>query len=172
MSRRKVGREPQRRPAQPSPPPGPRVPPFVFVGVLGAAVVAILVAAAAVTGVFDQAATAEGSPPAGRAALPAEVDLDEASALRDAGAFILDVREPGEWAEYHVPGSTLIPLAELPARIGEVPADRDVVVVCRSGNRSASGRDVLLGAGRQSVTSLAGGLAQWRAAGYPTVTGP
>ena len=113
-----------------------------------------------------------GSPARTTAAYPAEVSLEEAAAKREAGSFILDVRQPEEWNEYHVPGSTLIPLGELAARVDEVPRDQEVVVVCRSGNRSATGRDILLNAGFTRVTSLAGGLSQWKAAGFPTVTGP
>lgn len=105
-------------------------------------------------------------------AMSKEVSTIEAVNLRNAGAFILDVRQPEEWNEYHVPGSTLIPLGELEARVKELPRDKQVVVVCRSGNRSATGRDILLRAGFPQVTSLAGGLIQWRAVGYPTVTGP
>jgi rhodanese-related sulfurtransferase len=71
-----------------------------------------------------------------------------------------------------VPGSTLVPLGELESRLVEVPRDQEVVVVCRSGNRSAEARDILLEAGYERVTSMAGGLLQWRAAGYPTVRGP
>ena len=66
----------------------------------------------------------------------------------------LDVRTPEEWNEYHVPGSTSLLLDELPKRVAEVPKDKEVVVVCRSGNRSATGRDVLLKAGYPQVTSL------------------
>lgn len=106
------------------------------------------------------------------ATMPTEVSLTEAMNLRNAGAFILDVRQPDEWNEYHVPGSTLIPLGELAARVKELPHDKPIVVVCRSGNRSATGRDILLRAGFGSVTSLAGGLSQWKAAGHPTVIGP
>jgi rhodanese-related sulfurtransferase len=97
-----------------------------------------------------------------------EISAAEAAALRDDGAFILDVREPEEWAEYHIPGSTLIPLGELQSRANELPRDREIVVVCRSGNRSAEGRDILLDAGFTQVTSLAGGLRDWQAQGYPT----
>ena len=93
--------------------------------------------------------------------------MADAAKKRDAGAFILDVRTPEEWNEYHVPGSTLIPIDELPKRVAEVPKDKEVVVVCRSGNRSATGRDVLLKAGYPQVTSLAGGLKSWRDAGKP-----
>jgi rhodanese-related sulfurtransferase len=105
------------------------------------------------------------------AALPLEVVVAEASALRDGGALILDVREPDEWVAGHIPDATLIPLGELAGRVAEVPTDRQVVVVCRSGNRSASGRDILLAAGHPGVTSMAGGMNDWAAAGYPTVTG-
>jgi rhodanese-related sulfurtransferase len=107
------------------------------------------------------------APAAARPALPAEVSVAEAAAKRDAGAFILDVRTPDEWKDFHVPGSTLIPLDELPNRLAEVPKDKEVVVVCRSGNRSATGRDALLKAGYPQVTSLAGGLTAWRSAGKP-----
>jgi rhodanese-related sulfurtransferase len=103
--------------------------------------------------------------------LPAEVSAADALALREAGAFILDVRQPEEWAAGHIPGATLIPLGDLPSRAAEVPKDRQVVVVCRSGNRSAKGRDILLGAGYPSVTSMAGGMNDWTAAGYPTESG-
>jgi rhodanese-related sulfurtransferase len=107
------------------------------------------------------------APATGRPALPAEVSVAEAAKKRDAGAFILDVRTPEEWNEYHVPGSTLIPIDQLSNRVAEVPKDKEVVVVCRSGNRSATGRDVLLKAGYPQVTSLAGGLTAWRSAGQP-----
>lgn len=106
------------------------------------------------------------------AALPKEISVAEAAAKRDSGAFMLDVRQPEEWIEYHMPGSTLIPLDQLSARLSEVPRDREIVVVCRSGNRSQQGRDILLQAGFSQVTSMAGGLRQWAAAGLPTVSGP
>jgi rhodanese-related sulfurtransferase len=92
--------------------------------------------------------------------------------MRDSGAFILDVREPDEWNESHIPGATLIPLGELASRVDEVPQDQEVVVVCRSGNRSQQGRDILLSAGFTDVTSMAGGVNQWKAAGFETVSGP
>ena len=115
-----------------------------------------------------QAATANSS----AAPLPDEISVAEAAAKRDAGAFILDVRQPDEWNEAHVPGSTLIPLDQLEARLNEVPKDKEVVVICRSGNRSKPGRDALKAAGFTQVTSVSGGLNEWKAAGLPTVTGP
>lgn len=104
--------------------------------------------------------------------LPREVSVTEAAKLQEEGAFMLDVREVSEWNEGHMPGATLIPLGELPARLGEVPQDQPIVVVCRSGNRSATGRDTLLRAGFEAVTSMRGGMNDWKTSGYPTVTGP
>jgi rhodanese-related sulfurtransferase len=106
------------------------------------------------------------------ASLPREISVTEASSMRDAGAFVLDVRQPEEWVEGHIPGATLIPLGELASRVSEVPQGQEIVVVCRSGNRSQQGRDVLLSAGFEQVTSMAGGVNQWGAAGYDIVTGP
>jgi rhodanese-related sulfurtransferase len=104
--------------------------------------------------------------------MPPEISVEEAVAKQQAGAFLLDVREPSEWNDAHIAGATLIPLGELPSRVNELPKDKEIVVVCRSGNRSAQGRDILLNAGFDQVTSMAGGLNQWKAAGYPTVSGP
>lgn len=128
----------------------------------GAAALLVLIVAAFF---FWQSSGAAGG-------LPAEISVSQAAVKRDAGAFILDVRQPEEWNEYHVPDSTLIPLGELASRLNEVPRDREIVVVCRSGNRSQQGRDILQQAGFEQVTSMAGGLSEWRAAGYPTVVGP
>jgi rhodanese-related sulfurtransferase len=104
------------------------------------------------------------------ATLPSEVDVARVIALRGDGAYVLDVREPGEWAAGHIEGATLIPLGDLPSRLAEVPHDAKVVVVCRSGLRAAQGRDILLAAGYPAVTSLAGGMNAWVAAGQPVVT--
>lgn len=106
------------------------------------------------------------------AAMPAEIAVADAKIERDQGAFILDVRTQEEWEAGHIPDATLIPLDQLPARLAEVPEAQHVVVVCRSGNRSAQGRDILKQAGWTLVTSMAGGMNQWTAAGYDTVTGP
>ena len=87
------------------------------------------------------------------------------------GAFILDVREPSEWTQFHIQGATPIPLGSLPNRLAEVPKDRPVVVVCRTGHRSAQGRDILLQAGYTQVTSMTGGLTEWQAQGLPVASG-
>ncbi|MCX6054786.1 MAG: rhodanese-like domain-containing protein [Chloroflexi bacterium] len=104
-------------------------------------------------------------------ALPQEITVAQAAKLHDQGAFILDVREPSEWIQFHIAGAKLIPLGELPNRLNEVPKDQTVVVVCRTGHRSAQGRDILLNAGYTHVTSMTGGLTEWQAQGMPTVSG-
>lgn len=137
---------------------------IVFIAALLIAVIAACQAPAAPQAAVQLAVRGQA---AVRAPLPAEVSVAEAAKKRSAGAFVLDVRTVEEWNEYHVPGSKLIPIDELGARLAEVPKDREVVVVCRSGNRSAKGRDLLLNAGYAQVTSLAGGLQTWRNAGQP-----
>src|SRR5215216_6869424 len=101
------------------------------------------------------------------ASLANEITVGEAYTKYQNGTFVLDVRTLEEWNEYHAPNTTLIPLDQLPARLNEVPKDREIVVVCRSGNRSQEGRDILLNAGFTQVTSVKGGLNEWRANGYP-----
>ena len=139
--------------------------------VLGAAALVVACSPAAPAASSSPGAPAASAPAGSLQALQADVSAAEALALRKSGAFILDVRQPDEWAAGHIPDATLIPLGELASRVNEVPKDRQVVVVCRSGNRSAQGREILLGAGHPSVTSMAGGMNDWAAAGYPTATG-
>lgn len=104
--------------------------------------------------------------------LSAEISVAEAAQLDPKDWFFLDVREPSEWAEVHIPYATLIPLGDLMARLSEIPKNQNIVVVCRSGNRSAVGRDLLLRSGFTSVTSMAGGMSTWQAQGHPVVSGP
>ncbi len=101
---------------------------------------------------------------------PLEISVDQAYQKYNAGAYLLDVRTKAEWDEYHIPNSHWILLDELAQRTAELPRDQEIVVVCRSGNRSQSGRDILLSAGFTQVTSMNGGVNAWRAAGYPIET--
>ena len=103
--------------------------------------------------------------------LPDEISAAQAKDKKDQGAFFLDVREPSEWYPSHIPGSTLIPLGQLENRVTELPRDKEIVVVCRSGGRSSTGRNILKKAGFTQVTSMAGGMIGWKAADYPTVSG-
>ncbi|CAG1014174.1 MAG: rhodanese-like domain-containing protein [Anaerolinea sp.] len=139
-------------------------------GIITAALLIAAVSWFLVSRIVDANTNKTSSTPAAVSLLP-EISVAEAATLRQAGAFILDVREPSEWTEFHIPGATLIPLGELSSRVSELPKDKDIVVVCRSGNRSQSGRDILTQAGFTRVTSMSGGMNQWRSAGYETVTG-
>lgn len=103
--------------------------------------------------------------------LPREVSVAQAYELyQQEDVFVLDVRQPEEWEEYHAPNTTLIPLGELSSRLSEVPTDKKILVVCRSGNRSQEGRNILLNAG-YDATSMAGGLVDWRNSGFPVESG-
>ena len=87
-----------------------------------------------------------------------------------AGAFILDVREDDEWAAGHVPDAVHMPMMQIPTRLEEIPADRDVVVVCRVGGRSAQVVAFLQQNGRERTINLDGGMSGWAAAGRPMVS--
>lgn len=99
-----------------------------------------------------------------------EIDIESLAEHHAGGAIVLDVREPAEYDEGHVPGARLIPLGEMPDRIAEVPADRPLYVICRSGGRSARAVEWLTGQGIDAV-NIAGGTLAWVAAGRPVVPG-
>lgn len=82
--------------------------------------------------------------------------------------FVLDVRNPDEFAEWRIRGAVNIPLTELDERCGEVPRDREVVTVCASGNRSSTAADLLSHRGWK-VATLRGGMTAWGAV-YDSVT--
>lgn len=84
-----------------------------------------------------------------------------------ADAYLLDVREPDEWSAGHAPGAHHVPMQEIPARLGEIPTEGDVVVVCRVGGRSAQVTAYLVAQGWANVSNLAGGMVAWEAAGRP-----
>ena len=84
------------------------------------------------------------------------------------GAWLLDVREPQEWAAGHAPDARHIPLGQVNSRSGEVPRDELIYVICRSGVRSARAASALAGAGWQTV-NVAGGMQDWATAGRPMI---
>jgi rhodanese-related sulfurtransferase len=96
----------------------------------------------------------------------AEVDLQELAAAQRAGALVLDVREPSEYANGHVPGAKLVPPGSLPARIGELPRREPIYVICASGSRSRTA--ALLAAAGLSASSVSGGTNAWVASGAPS----
>jgi phage shock protein E len=102
---------------------------------------------------------------------PAEITVAEAYGKYQAGTFLVDVRTVEEWNEVRVPGVPLIPLDELDERLDEIPAGEEIVVICRSGNRSKQGREILIEAGFTQVASMQGGIKEWQAAGHPVEEG-
>jgi len=99
-----------------------------------------------------------------------EIDVAAAHALVEDGALLLDVRNDDEWEAGHAPAALLMPLPALGDRYTELPTDRRIVVICRSGARSARATEALVGAGYDAV-NVAGGMLAWADAGLPVVTG-
>jgi adenylyltransferase/sulfurtransferase len=100
---------------------------------------------------------------AGATVSATEITPVELKAKLDAGEtpFILDVREPNEYQINKIPGSTLIPLGELPRRYQELPKDRQIVAHCKMGGRSAKAQDYLKTVGFSDVLNLKGGILAW-----------
>jgi len=98
---------------------------------------------------------------------PAEGDAEvSATQLRAERAAerpmtLVDVREPHEWAVRRIDGATLIPLGELPGRLGELDTRLPVVAYCQRGTRSRRAADILRAAGFADVRSLTGGIERW-----------
>ncbi|MBK7201120.1 MAG: rhodanese-like domain-containing protein [Anaerolineae bacterium] len=84
--------------------------------------------------------------------------------------FILDVRQPEEYRLGHIAGAMLIPLGELSQRLKDLPREREILCVCRSGNRSRSATQQLLAQGFKAV-NLSGGMIAWEQAGLPVKKG-
>jgi rhodanese-related sulfurtransferase len=126
----------------------------------------LLSACGAPTAAPIQAAPASTTPASAEELAP-NLEVEEVQALVAAGgAVILDVREVSEYEAGHIPDAQLIPLGELPDRLNEVPRDETVVIVCRSGNRSAQAHQFLLDQGFTNVHNMKGGMNDWIAAGY------
>jgi len=85
----------------------------------------------------------------------------EAQIQEGSTPFLLDVREPHEYAAGHIAGSCLIPLGTLGDRHHELPKEQEIVVICRSGSRSAMATRMLIEAGYRA-TNMVGGMLAWR----------
>jgi hydroxyacylglutathione hydrolase len=83
---------------------------------------------------------------------------------------VVDVREQDEWVGGHVPGALWIPLAELPKRVGDVPAG-SLATICMSGFRSSTAASVLEAAGHREIANVWGGTTAWAQHGYPVRRG-
>lgn len=104
-----------------------------------------------------------------RPAVPERTVTEVANDLEDLerAPQIVDVREPDEWRDGHVPGAVLIPLGELGNRLAELDQTRPIALICRSGNRSGSATAALLQAGYTNVVNVQGGMIAWAQAGLP-----
>ena len=98
-----------------------------------------------------------------------DVHPEVMSAGLPAGVFLLDVRENDEWAAGHAPDAVHVRLGELSARTDEIPRDREVYVICRSGARSAYAAQSLADAGWNTV-NVADGMTGWAVAGRPMIS--
>ncbi|MHB8621202.1 MAG: rhodanese-like domain-containing protein [Chloroflexota bacterium] len=96
-----------------------------------------------------------------------EVSVEEAKRRLDEGAILIDVRDPEEWRSGHAGGARHIPLGQLGSRIDEVPRDKEVLLICRSGGRSASAVRLLRNAGYEKAINVAGGTTAWAQRGLP-----
>jgi rhodanese-related sulfurtransferase len=101
----------------------------------------------------------------------AEIDIAEFAPLVTAGAKVIDVREPHEYADGHVPGAELIPLASVPAQLERFAGDGPTYVICRSGARSMRACELAADAGHE-VINVTGGIMAWIATGFDVTTGP
>lgn len=102
----------------------------------------------------------------------AAIGVDEARCRLDTGdALLVDVREPDEWRAGHVAGATHIPLGTIASRASALPTDREILVICRTGNRSAMAQERLAQAGFTNVTNVTGGVTAWMEQGFPITTG-
>jgi rhodanese-related sulfurtransferase len=82
-----------------------------------------------------------------------------------ADAYVLDVREDDEWAAGHAPTAVHVPMADVPARLDELPDDKPIVVTCRGGGRSSRVVAWLQSQGINDAVNLDGGMKAWSAAG-------
>lgn len=96
------------------------------------------------------------------------VDVQTAQERLVGGARLLDVREAEEWDTGHALGATWIPMGEITDRHAELPTDADILVICRSGGRSATVTEALNAWG-YTAHNVAGGSLAWHAAGLPFV---
>ncbi|ACZ38514.1 rhodanese-like domain-containing protein [Sphaerobacter thermophilus] len=101
-----------------------------------------------------------------------EIDPQQAWERASRGdAVIVDVREPDEVAEVAVPGALVIPLGKLDEEVETIPSDREVLFLCRSGNRSAYATDFYRQRGHERTANITGGIIAWTKANLPTTRG-
>lgn len=96
------------------------------------------------------------------------IDVDTAKAMLEEGdVTLIDVREPQEWAQGHIPGNKLVPLMTLMSNPREHIPEGPVIFYCAEGVRSALACEVAAAIGRKHLYNLEGGIKAWQAKGYP-----
>lgn len=103
------------------------------------------------------------------------VEVAEAERLRreaSPGALVVDVREPNEFGAVRIEGSVLLPLSTFGLRYVELPKDRPLLMLCKSGSRSILATAHLIRNGWTDVSNVAGGIDAWQRAGLPVRHGP
>ena len=100
-----------------------------------------------------------------------EVSAELAKKLIEKGPdlIILDVRTQSEYESGHIEKAILIPLAELPSRLNELNPEDELLVYCRTGNRSSQAVEILEANGFEKIYHLANGISEWTNSGYPVV---
>ena len=120
-----------------------------------------------------QTTTAEPAAPAASSdvdvsTLADQIDVQTASTVYERDdVFMLDVREQWEYDEGHIPDINLIPMGEIPNRLDELPRDKEIIVTCRSGNRSGRITALLQENGFTNIHNMQGGILAWQDAGLP-----
>lgn len=103
------------------------------------------------------------------------IDVTEAERrVREDAArpLLVDVREPSEFLDVRAPDAALVPTSTFLLRMAELPADRPLFIICRTGSRSAAVTDYLRRTGRSDVANVTGGMVAWERAGLPVRRGP
>ena len=99
-----------------------------------------------------------------------EIDVEELARVRATGAPLIDVREPDEYTDAHVPGAQLVPLATVPDQLDLVPRGAPVYVICARGSRSRRAAEFYRLQGIDAV-NVAGGTVAWLGAGRAVSAG-
>ena len=103
--------------------------------------------------------------------MPKQIDIAAFAEAYAAGAPVVDVREPDEYEQAHLPGAVLIPLGTLPVRATEIDPDTTTYLICKVGGRSMYAAQALEAAG-YDVVNVAGGMDEWIGQGRPYEQGP
>ena len=90
------------------------------------------------------------------------IDQKKAEELQSQGVRLIDVREPDEFAEGHIQGAELVPLGQVEETMAQWNKQQPLIVMCRSGNRSAQAAQLLVDNGFKEIYNLEGGIVEWK----------